>query len=185
MVNTMAGAAIQNGLTGAVGLIETDQAPESGNNIMMGYKNFGKISYWGFDTALNWRPTDSFSMFANYSVISETEFTKDDLGALDDPNSYFMNHSKHRVKTGLNYASGKWVFGLSHKYDSGFNADMGAFYSGIVGQRNIYDTNVGLNINPKTYLDIAVYNLGGEKYSVFPGMPLVGMSGMVTLRLDL
>ena len=46
-------------------------------------------------------------------------------------------------------------------------------------------TNVGLNINPKTYLDIAVYNLGGEKYSVFPGMPLVGMSGMVTLRLDL
>ena len=62
---------------------------------------------------------------------------------------------------------------------------MGAFYSGIVGQRNIYDTNVGLNINPKTYLDIAVYNLGGEKYSVFPGMPLVGMSGMVTLRLDL
>ncbi len=185
MVNTMAGAAIQSGLTGAVGLIETDQAPESGNNIMMGYKNFGKISYWGFDTALNWRPSDSFSMFANYSVISETEFTKDDLGALDDPNSYFMNHSKHRVKTGLNYASGKWVFGLSHKYDSGFNADMGAFYSGIVGQRNIYDTNVGLNINPKTYLDIAVYNLGGEKYSVFPGMPLVGMSGMVTLRLDL
>ena len=186
MVNTMAGAAIQSGLTGVVGVIETDQAPQDGRrNIMMGYKNFGKISYWGFDTALKWRPSDNLTMFANYSTVSETEFSKDEVGALDETGTHYMNHSKHRVKTGLNYASGKWVFGLSHKYDSGFNADMGAFYSGIVGQRNIYDTNVGLNVNPKTYLDIAVYNLGGEKYSVFPGMPLVGMSGMVTLRLDL
>ena len=47
MVNTMAGAAIQSGLTGVVGVIETDQAPQDGRrNIMMGYKNFGKISYW-------------------------------------------------------------------------------------------------------------------------------------------
>jgi hypothetical protein len=62
---------------------------------------------------------------------------------------------------------------------------MGQFYSGLVGQRNIYDTNIGLKVSPKTYIDLAVYNLGGEKYSVFPGMPLIGMSGLLTLRLDL
>jgi hypothetical protein len=50
---------------------------------------------------------------------------------------------------------------------------------------NIYDTNIGLKVSPKTYIDLAVYNLGGEKYSVFPGMPLIGMSGLLTLRLDL
>jgi outer membrane receptor protein involved in Fe transport len=185
MVNTMAGAAIQGGLTGAVGIIETDQAPQDGRrHIMMGYKNFGKISYWGFDTAIKWKPSDNLTMFANYSTISETEFTQDEIGALDATGSYYMNHSKQRVKTGLNYASGKWVFGLSHKYDDGFNANMG-IYSGNVESRNIYDTNLGLKINSKTSIDLAVYNLLGEKYSVFPGMPEMGMSGMATLKFEL
>ena len=188
MANLMAGAAIQNGIAGntPVGVIQSDQAPEDGGpHLMMGYKNFGKISYWGFDTALNWRPTDDLTMYANYSVVSETEFEKDEIGALDDPNSYFMNHSKHRVKTGFNYSTGKYNFGLSHKYDSGFNADMGTFYSGAVKQRNIYDFNVGMNINSKTYFDLALYNVAGKRYSVFPGMPLMGMSGIATLRLEL
>ena len=186
MTNLLVGGAIQNGFNGAVGVIESDQAPNNGkNNIMMGYRNFGKIKYWGIDTGLKWRPSDNLSMFVNYSGVSETEFARDDIGDINETNTYFMNHSKTRVKSGFNYAAGKWVFGLSHKYDSGFNADMGSFYSGLVGQRNIYDTNIGLKVSPKTYIDLAVYNLGGEKYSVFPGMPLIGMSGLLTLRLDL
>ncbi len=186
MTNTMAGAAIQAGLTGAVGVIESDQAPQDGgNHIMMGYKNFGNISYWGFDTAVKWRATDGLTMYANYSLVSETEFDKDEVGELDDPNTYYLNHSKHRVKSGLSYSIGSFNFGLSHKYDSGFNADLGV-YSGVVPQRNVYDTNLGLQINSKTYLNIAVYNIfGGESYSTFPGMPMMGMSGMATLRLDL
>jgi iron complex outermembrane receptor protein len=186
MTNLLVGGALQAGLNGAVGVIESDQAPNNGkNNIMMGYRNFGKIKYWGIDTGLKWRPSDNLSMFVNYSGVSETEFARDDIGDINETNTYFMNHSKTRVKSGFNYAAGKWVFGLSHKYDSGFNADMGQFYSGLVGQRNIYDTNIGLKVSPKTYIDLAVYNLGGEKYSVFPGMPLIGMSGLLTLRLDL
>ena len=152
---------------------------------MLGYKNFGKISYWGFDTAMKWRASDDLTFFANYSTISETEFSKDEIGALDQTGAYYMNHSKQRVKTGLNYASGKWVFGLSHKYDDGFNANMGAIYSGVVESRNIYDTNVGFKINSKTHFDLAVYNLLGQKYTVFPGMPKMGMSTMATLKLDL
>ena len=186
MTNLLVGGAINAGLTGAVGVIETDQAPQdSKRHIMLGYKNFGKISYWGFDTAMKWRASDDLTFFANYSTISETEFSKDEIGALDETGEYYMNHSKHRVKTGLNYASGKWVFGLSHKYDDGFNANMGAIYSGVVESRNIYDTNVGFKINSKTHFDLAVYNLLGQKYTVFPGMPKMGMSTMATLKLDL
>ena len=62
---------------------------------------------------------------------------------------------------------------------------MGTFYSGAVKQRNIYDFNVGMNINSKTYFDLALYNVAGKRYSVFPGMPLMGMSGIATLRLEL
>ena len=151
---------------------------------MMGYKNFGKIKYWGFDTALKYIANDNLTLFANYSVISETEFSKDDLGAIDETGTYYMNHSKQRIKTGLSYNRGKWFFGLSHKYDDGFNANMGV-YSGNVPQRNIFDTNIGFKLNSKTKIDLAVYNLMNEKYSLFPGMPEMGTMGMATVKLDL
>ena len=96
-----------------------------------------------------------------------------------------MNHSKHRLKTGLSYSTGKFNFGLAHKYDSGFNSLMGPFYSGVVPQRNIIDFSLGMNVNSNTNLDISLYNIGGEKYSVFPGMPLIGMSGVATLKIQL
>ena len=174
--------------TGPVGIIETDQAPTGTSvpSVMMGYKNFGKISYWGFDTAFKYKPTDNLTLFANYSVISQTEFEGDDFGkyAVNETGTYFMNHSKHRVKTGLNYARGKWIFGASHKYDDGFNASMGV-YSGNVPQKNIYDTNIGYKLNSKTQIDIALYNVTNKKYSLFPGMPEMGTMGMATVKLDL
>ena len=186
MTNLMVGAALGQGLNGVVGIVQTDQAPQDGNpHVMMGYRNFGKISYWGFDTSANWVATDDLTIYANYSVVSETEFNRGDLGDFNETASYFLNHSKHRLKTGLNYSTGQFDFGLAHKYDSGFNANMGPFYSGLVPQRNIVDFNVGLNINSNTYLDVSLYNLGGEKYSVFPGMPLIGMSGVATLKIEL
>ena len=173
-------------MEGPVGIIETDQAPTGTSvpSLMMGYKNFGKISYWGFDTALKYRPTDNLTLFANYSVISQTEFEDDDFGDIRETGTYSMNHSKHRVKTGLNYNRGKWVFGASHKYDDGFNANMGV-YSGNVPQKNIYDTNIGYKINAKTQIDIALYNVTNHKYSLFPGMPEMGTMGMATVKLDL
>ena len=173
-------------MEGPVGIIETDQAPNGTSvpSLMMGYKNFGQISYWGFDTALKYRPSDNLTLFANYSVISQTEFEDDDFGDIRETGTYSMNHSKHRVKTGLNYNRGKWVFGASHKYDDGFNANMGV-YSGIVPQKNIYDTNIGYKINAKTQIDIALYNVTNQRYSLFPGMPEMGTMGMATVKLDL
>ena len=173
-------------MEGPVGIIESDQAPTGTSvpNLMMGYKNFGKIKYWGFDTALKYIANDNLTLFANYSVISETEFSKDDLGAIDETGTYYMNHSKQRIKTGLSYNRGKWFFGLSHKYDDGLNANMGV-YSGNVPQRNIFDTNIGFKLNSKTKIDLAVYNLMNEKYSLFPGMPEMGTMGMATVKLDL
>ena len=177
------------GLTnGPVGIIETDQAPTGTSvpNLMMGYKNFGQISYWGFDTAFKYKATDNLSIFANYSVVSQTQFEGDDFGkyGVNETETYSLNHSKHRIKTGLNYSRGKWIFGASHKYDDGFNADMGV-YSGTVPQRNIYDTNIGYKINAKTQIDLALYNVTNKKYSVFPGMPEMGTMGMATIKLDL
>ena len=181
-------AAVGNGLAamGAIGTVQTDQAPDNGEtNVMLGYRNYGKVNYWGFEGGLKWRANDNLTLFTNYSTVSQTVFEKDDLGSLTEVGAWHLNHSKHRVKAGLTYDNGrKWNLGLSYKYDGGFEASMGSFYSGTVESRNVYDANLGYDINSKTKLSMNIVNLTDETYSFLPNLPLLGRQVMFSLRRD-
>ena len=181
-------AAVGNGLAamGAIGTVQTDQAPDNGEtNIMLGYRNYGKVNYWGFEGGLKWRANDNLTLFTNYSTVSQTVFEKDDLGSLTEVGAWHLNHSKHRVKAGLTYDNGrKWNLGLSYKYDGGFEASMGSFYSGTVESRNVYDANLGYDINSKTKLSMNIVNLTDETYSFLPNLPLLGRQVMFSLKRD-
>jgi outer membrane receptor for ferrienterochelin and colicin len=161
---------------GTIGVVETDQAPDNGEpNIMLGYKNYGKVNYWGFESGLKWRATDNLTLHANYSTVSQTVFEKDDLGSLTETGSWHLNHSKHRVKAGFAYDNGrKWNLGVAYKYDGGFEASMGNFYSGTVESRNIVDANLGYDVNTKTKVSMNIVNLMDEAYSMLPNMPTLG-----------
>ena len=152
---------------------------------MLGYRNYGKVNYWGFEGGLKWRANDNLTLFTNYSTVSQTVFEKDDLGSLTEVGAWHLNHSKHRVKAGLTYDNGrKWNLGLSYKYDGGFEASMGSFYSGTVESRNVYDANLGYDINSKTKLSMNIVNLTDETYSFLPNLPLLGRQVMFSLRRD-
>ena len=171
---------------GTIGVIETDQAPNNGEpNIMLGYKNYGKVNYWGFESGLKFRATDNLTLHANYSTVSQTVFEKDDLGSLTETGSWHLNHSKHRAKAGFAYDNGrKWNLGVAYKYDGGFEASMGNFYSGTVESRNIVDTNLGYDINAKTKVSMNIVNLMDEAYSMLPNMPTLGRQVMFSLKRD-
>ena len=180
--------AVGNGIAamGVLGTVETDQAPENGEpNVMLGYRNFGKVNYWGFESGLKFRATDNLTLHANYSTVSQTVFTKDDLGSLTETGAYHLNHSKHRAKAGFAYDNGrKWNVGLSYKYDGGFEASQGAIFSGTVESRNVVDANLGYDINNKTKVSMNVVNLMDEAYSLFPNMPTLGRQVMFSLKRD-
>ena len=169
---------------GTIGVVETDQAPDNGEpNIMLGYKNYGKVNYWGFESGLKWRATDNLTLHANYSTVSQTVFEKDDLGSLTETGSWHLNHSKHRVKAGFAYDNGrKWNLGVAYKYDGGFEASMGNFYSGTVESRNIVDANLGYDVNTKTKVSMNIVNLMDEAYSMLPNMPTLGRQVMFSLK---
>ncbi len=171
---------------GAIGTIQSDQAPDNGKpNVMLGYRNYGKVNYWGFESGLKYRANDNLTLYTNYSVVSQTVFEGEDLGDINETGSWHLNHSKNRVKAGFVYDNGrKWNLGLSYKYDGGFDASMGAFYSGVVESRNIYDANLGYDINPKTKLSMNIVNLTDEVYSFLPNMPLLGRQVMFSLKRD-
>ena len=171
---------------GAVGTVQTDQAPDNGEtNVMLGYKNYGKVNYWWFEGGLKWRATDNLTLYGNYSTVSQTVFEKDDLGSETETGSWHLNHSKHRVKAGFAFDNGrKWNMGVGYKYDGGFEASMGSFFSGTVESRNIVDANLGYDINAKTKLSMNIVNLMDEAYSFLPNMPTLGRQVMFSLKRD-
>ncbi len=181
-------AAVGQGIAnfGTIGVVETDQAPDNGEpNVMLGYRNYGKVNYWGFEGGLKWRATDDLTLYGNYSVVSQTVFEKEDLGSINETGSWHLNHSKQRVKAGLAYDNGrKWNLGVGYKYDGGFEASMGNFYSGTVESRNIVDANLGYDLNTKTKLSMNIINLMDEVYSMLPNMPLLGRQVMFSLKRD-
>jgi hypothetical protein len=181
-------AAVGNGLAamGAIGTVQTDQAPDNGEtNVMLGYKNYGKVNYWGFEGGLKWRATDNLTLYGNYSTVSQTVFEKEDLGSLLETGSWHLNHSNHRVKAGFAYDNGrKWNVGVGYKYDGGFEASMGNFYSGTVESRNIVDANLGYDLNAKTKVSMNIVNLMDEAYSFLPNLPTLGRQVMFSLKRD-
>jgi iron complex outermembrane receptor protein len=180
--------AVGNGLAarGAVATIQTDQAPDNGEpNVMMGYVNYGKVNYWGFESSLKWRASDNLTLYGNYSTVSQTVFKQDDLGSLLETGSWALNHAARRFKAGFSYDNGrKWNIGVGYKYDGGYDVLAGSLFSGHVKPRNVVDTNLGYDINVKTKLSMNIANLMDEQYSMFPNMPQIGRQVMFSLKHD-
>jgi iron complex outermembrane receptor protein len=172
------------------GYVNADQTPSDMGRVYWGHYNFGEINYWGTDIATNYDATDNLSFFASYSFLSQTEFSKGDLG--EDYNSdenYHLNIPKHRVKGGFSYNPSSGLhLGLSFRYQSSMNintmnvADGGAFwYDGFVPKRTVWDLSFGIPVSSKTRVDLTVDNVSGKKYQSFVNMPMIGQQALVTL----
>ena len=85
----------------SLGLVQADQSPNDIHRLYWSHYNFGEINYWGADIATNYEINSAASLYANYSFINQTEFTREDVGDITSPDVYHLNIPKHRVKAGL------------------------------------------------------------------------------------
>ena len=172
------------------GLVQADQS-NGMSRIFWGAMNFGEINYWGSDIATSYEINDAASLFANYSFINQTEFTKEDVSGGDEtsPAVYHLNIPKHRVKAGFAYNPEKGMnFGVSFRYQNSMNintlnsnnSDL-FWFDGFVPKRTVWDMNVGLPLSSKTRLDLTVDNVLGKKYQTMVNMPMVGQQALFTL----
>ena len=172
------------------GLVQADQS-NGMSRVFWGAMNFGEINYWGSDIATSYEINDAASLFANYSFINQTEFTKEDVSGGDEtsPAVYHLNIPKHRVKAGFAYNPEKGMnFGVSFRYQNSMNintlnsnnSDL-FWFDGFVPKRTVWDMNVGLPLSSKTRLDLTVDNVLGKKYQTMVNMPMVGQQALFTL----
>ena len=173
----------------SLGLVQADQSPNDIHRLYWSHYNFGEINYWGADIATNYEINSAASLYANYSFINQTEFTKEDIGDETSSDVYHLNIPKHRVKAGFAYNPDKGLnFGLSFRYQNSMNintlnsGDSSLFwFDGFVPKRTVWDMNVGMPITSKTRIDLTVDNVLGKKYQTFVNMPMIGQQALFTL----
>ena len=177
--------------TGAVGILQADQARTDIDRVYWGHYNFGDINYWGADIATNYDLNSDTSLFMNYSFINQNEFIKEDVSGGNEisPDVYHLNIPKHRVKGGFSYNPEKGMnFGLSFRYQNSMSVNTVNssnsslfYYDGFVPKRTVWDLNVGFPFNSKTRLDLTVDNVLGKKYQTMNNLPMVGQQALFTL----
>jgi outer membrane receptor for ferrienterochelin and colicins len=175
-----------------LGIVETDQVPGEGDaidsglpHLAFGYRNFGKVTYYGMDLSLGYQATKEIKTFANYSWVNKNSFTGSDIGEEEgSTNRYDLNFAQHKLRLGASYEqSGKQgvLGGLNMAYNSEFNSTLG-FYDGTVESRFLVDANVGYKLKQGIFLNVAVDNIFNKRYRTFPGMPEIGTRILATVR---
>mgnify|MGYP005705993843 CR=1 FL=1 len=166
-----------------LGMISPDQGPNNMLNLNLGYEMFGKIDYFGADVAVEYETSNNIHMYANYSWISQNQFTGGDLGESQlDTREYNLNVPISRLKAGLRFLPTEGVTaGISMRHQSEYGVGLG-WYNGMVPERTVFDMNVGYKFNNNVHFDLNVTNLTGREYSTFPGMPELRTSAVASLR---
>jgi iron complex outermembrane receptor protein len=168
-----AGAAAQaaqlgSGLAAApIGLVSPNGAFDR-DAIMLTYRNFGEIDYFGIDIGMEYLLTNNWRVVANYSHISDDSWL--DLDGKDDFDIY-LNAPRNKYMLATNYSDRKWTGEIRYRFVEGFPIESGIWVTelGPDGRRRAIDS-YGL-------LD---FNLGYD----FPNMPGLRATINVTNALN-
>ena len=187
-----AAAAILVGIAGSdlpsastpVGVVQPNENHAGIGNLpelLVTFPNFGHISYYGADVAVQVLASEELSLFANMSWVSDDFFDNTETGedeptatlALNAPALKFKLGGAYRLDNGLSViASGRYV--------DGFTMVSGQ-YIGDVDPYFLVDLGVGYDIGRGLRADLNVANVTDNLHREFIGAPKIGRVG--TLRL--
>lgn len=146
--------------------------------VLVTYRNFGDISFYGADLSLAYRLNHSWSFGGSYSYISKNFFEKSD----EQVHDIHLNAPKHKFALFAQYRNPK--LGLdTHarmRFVDAFKM-ISPFYGDEVKAYEVLDLNVGLEFFYGTYLALTVQNLLDNKHIEFVGGPELGRLAIMRL----
>ncbi len=153
------------------------QTPE----VMLSYRNFGTLTYWGVDASLQVIATDEVSFFGNISVVSDDFFDNKELDEQNVDLALALNAPTFKAKFGAAYngASG-FSANVAGRYTEGFPVRSGP-YVGDVESFFLLDAGVGYAFSGQAKglrLDVGVSNLLDNEHREFIGAPQLGRMGI-------
>lgn len=170
--------------------------------LMLSYRNFGKVSFWGVDTAMRYLVNNQLTVFGNVSYVSDTFFDENEVGeagkglyvALNAPGMKFKLGGDYQMKNGFS-------FNLSGRYNGEFPIASGPYVGGLPSPYNnvnsklddvgveayyLVDAGMGYEFNsPKGLrLDVSMQNVTDNKVRQYYGAPAVGRYTTARLTFD-
>ncbi|MDD9949643.1 MAG: TonB-dependent receptor, partial [candidate division Zixibacteria bacterium] len=159
------------------GTVTPEEATDP-NAVMLTYRNFGEVSYYGTDLGFSYYPNDIWNLSGSYSFINENLFEKVD-GIDDIP----LNAPKHKLSLalGLKPSGLPLNLGARMRYRGAFEMADGV-YVGDVESHTVVDVSASYDFSKVTF-SVEASNLLNKEYQAFVGAPMIGRLVMAGLAV--
>ncbi|MCP4684344.1 MAG: TonB-dependent receptor [bacterium] len=139
--------------------------------VLVTYRNFGDISFYGTDLALAYHLTRNWNVGATYSYISKNFFEKD-AGQVHDIN---LNSPRHKFGVTAQFTHQDHALNIQGRFRFVDAFDMDSpFYGSQVHSYRVLDLNAGADIVSGLRFSLTIQNLLDEKHVEFVGAPEIG-----------
>ena len=168
-----------------VGTVVPDQSED--HNLMVTYRNFGEIDYWGADLAADVLLSDRLRINLNYSFMSDDCFAQEDDGECTGLHDIALNAPRLKGSVGFTFddrAAG-FTLGARVRFTDGFPMNSGV-YIGRVERYGVVDASIGyeLPFRRGTRLSLTANNVANNLHREFVGAPEVGRLLLLRVHYD-
>ncbi len=156
-----------------------------GPEILLSYRNFGDIDYWGMDVSTQILVNENMDLFGSLSLVSDDFFDAEEVGEPGSDKSVALNATRFKFKAGANVRQDQgFNVNVSARYTDGFPVASGP-YVGDVPSFFLLDVGFGYDLSgftPGLRLDANIQNVLNNEHREFVGAPLIGRfaSGRLT-----
>lgn len=168
-----------------LGTVVPDQVDSS--DLLVTYRNFGEVDFFGFDLAAEILASDRVSISGSYSHQSDECFDFNEDGNCTSSDDIALNAPSHKGSLGFVFddqASGFTAQGRVRVTD-GFPMNSGV-YIGAVDGYSVIDASIGyrLPFQPNTHISLTANNVLDNLHREFVGAPEIGRLLLFRVRYD-
>lgn len=167
-----------------LGTVAPDQVDSS--DLILTYRNFGDVDFWGADLSFQLLATEKVSFTGTYSHVSEDCFELEDVnGTCANATDVALNAPKNKGSLGARWDDkllGLAVEGRA-RWTAGFPMNSGV-YIGELDGFTVFDANVAYRLRtvPGATVSLTATNLFDAEHQQFIGAPAIGR--LLLLRLS-
>lgn len=173
-------AAIAAGLASVpIGTVAPDESPNS--DILLAYRNFGEVDFWGGDLGAQLLVNDRLSFRGSYAYVSKDCFEfgdpADNDGTCRRPDDIALNAPQHKATLGGRWDDRRagWATELRARWVDSFPMNSG-YYVGRVDAYTVLDFNVDVRVPqvPGATVGLSGTNILNNQHQQFVGAPELG-----------
>ncbi len=164
----------------------TPQEARDPYDLLVTYRNFGKLTYWGADLELGAALGRTVQVYGTYSWTSANLF--DVVNTVGEPDTIPLNAPTDHAALAVRYRNDRWgLFGeMRARAVASFPMQSGV-YAGNVDAYGVLDVSLGYRLrrSPHLVLTLSATNLTDNRHQEFLGAPPIGRLVLVRLRAEL